>query len=107
MAYELNLETGEEVTTRIELDLSKRAQPFFFAVSNRALYIPRIKFIAATDPFYFQRVPLARIRHVAVTRLPPYRLWFLAVVMIAVGLVTTIWMMEQAFDGQSERDISG
>lgn len=108
MAYEVNLETGEEVAAQIELDLSKKAQPFFFTVSNRAMYIPRIKFIAKTDPFYFQRVPLAQIRHVAVTRLRPYGLWILAAVMIAVGLVTTVWMMEQALRNEaSERHISG
>src|SRR6266498_1108159 len=58
MAYEVILETGEEVAARIELNLSKKAQPFHFAVSNRAVYIPRVKLIAKTDPYYFQRIPL-------------------------------------------------
>src|SRR5258708_38743472 len=66
MAYEVIPDRGEEVQARIEVNLSKRAQPFFFAVSNQALYIPRIKLIAKTDPYYFQRVLLSEVRYVAV-----------------------------------------
>ena len=79
---------------RIELNLSSKVRPFFFAVSNRAIYLPRVKLIAKTDPYYFQRVPLNELRHIAVRRLRPYALWLLAGVMIPVGLLTTIWMME-------------
>src|SRR5260221_3522286 len=94
MAYEVVLEPGEEVAASIELKLSKKAQPFFFAVSNRAMYIPRIKLIAKTDPYYFQRVRLEQIQQVTVRRLSPYALWLLAGLMVTIGLVTTIWMME-------------
>ncbi len=94
MAYDVVPEPGEEVQARIDLNLSKKAQPFFFAVSNRAIYIPRVKFIAKTDPYYFQRVPLNQLRHVCVKRLRPYALWLLAGLMIPIGLVTSIWMME-------------
>ena len=72
MAYKVVPEPGEKVEAQIELNLSKKAQPFSFSITNRALYIPRIKFIAKSDPFYFQRVPLDQVRHVAVTRLRPY-----------------------------------
>jgi hypothetical protein len=48
MAYEVNLETGEEVAAQIELNLSKKAQPFFFALSNRAIYIPSKQRVAET-----------------------------------------------------------
>ena len=108
MAYAVQLEAGEELAAEIELNLSEKAQPFHFAVSNRAIYIPRIKFIAKTDPFYFQKVTLDNIRHVAVTRLRPYGLWLLAGVMVIVGLVTTVWMMEAALRSAAEtRHISG
>jgi hypothetical protein len=93
VAYEVVLEPGEEVQARIELSLSKKAQLFSFAVSNRAIYIPRTKFIAKTDPYYLQRVPLNQLRHVTVKRLRPYALWLLASLMISIGLVTTILMM--------------
>jgi hypothetical protein len=94
MAYEIVAEPGEEVEASIELKLSKKAQPFFFAVSNRAFYIPRIKLIAKTDPYYFQRVRLEQVEQVTVKRLAPYALWLLAGLMITIGLLTTIWMME-------------
>ena len=79
---------------RIELNLSKKAQPFHFAVSNRALYLPRIKLIAKTDPYYFQRVRLEQVQEIEVKRLAPYAFWLLAGLMICVGLITTIFMME-------------
>jgi len=108
MAYEVLPEPGEEVEARIELNLSKKAQPFFFAVSNRAIYIPRIKFIAKTDPYYFQRVPLGELRHVTVRRLRPYALWVLALLMVPVGIVTTIFMMEPVLKNAPGRhEISG
>src|SRR6266705_4427525 len=108
MAYEVVPEAGEEVEARIELKLSKKGQPFFFAVSNRAIYIPRIKLIAKTDPYYFQRVPLNQLRHLVVKRLRPYALWLLAGLMIPIGLVTTIWMMEPVLRKEpGTHDISG
>ena len=94
MAYEIVPESGEQVEARIELNLSKKAQPFHFGVTNRALYIPRIKLIAKTDPYFFQRVRLEQVQEVKVKRLAPYALWLLAGLMITVGLVTTVWMVE-------------
>ena len=70
MAYEVIPEIGEIVQASIRLDLSKKAQPFCFSVSNRAIYIPRIKFIAKTDPYYFQRVRLEQVQHVTIRALP-------------------------------------
>lgn len=94
MAYDIIPEPAEHLEARIRLNLSKKAQPFHFGVTNRALYIPRIKLIAKTDPYYFQRVRLEQVQEVKVKRIPPYALWILAALMISVGLVTTIWMME-------------
>jgi hypothetical protein len=100
MAYEVVPEPGEEVRY-IQLDLSRKVQPFHFAVSNRAIYIPRIKLIAKTDPFYFQRVPLDQVREVAVKRLRPYALWLLAALMIPAGLLSSFFMMEGVMNGTS------
>ena len=94
MAYHVTLEAGEELEAQIDLNLSKKAQPFSFAISNQAIYIPRIKLIAKTDPYYFQRVPLHQVQRVTVRRLRPYALWLLAALMVPAGLVSTIWMME-------------
>ena len=93
MAYEIVLESGEQIEARIELNLSKKAQPFHFAVTNRALYIPRIKLIAKTDPYYFQRVRLEQVEQVKVKRLSPYAFWLLAGLMVPAGFITTVWMM--------------
>ena len=93
MAYVVDLGPGEKLEANIELSLSKKARPFFFAVSNEAVYIPRIKLVAKTDPYYFQQVNLGRVRKVRVRRLRPYFLWILAALMVSIGLLTTIWMM--------------
>jgi hypothetical protein len=94
MAYTVVSEPGEEVKAQIGLKVSKKAWPFCFAISNRALYIPRVKLIAKTDPCYFQRVPLDQLHLVTISRLRPYALWMLAGLMIPIGLVTTIAMMQ-------------
>jgi hypothetical protein len=94
MAYTIDPEPVEVLETQVELNLSSKAQPFHFAVSNRALYNPRIKLIAKTDPYYFQRVPLSQVQLVTVKRIRPWALWVLSAVMIPVGLWTTIVMME-------------
>ena len=94
--------------TSIHLRLSKKAKPFFFAVSDRAVFIPRVKWIAKTDPYYFQRVPFDQIQHVAIRRLPPYALWLLGGLMIPIGLLTTHWMMEPVLRHEPGiRQISG
>jgi len=94
MAYHVDPDIGEKVEVNIELSLSKKSRPFYFAVSDRAVYIPRIKLIAKSDPYYFERVPLSLVRHVAVRRLPAYGFWLLAGIMIVVGVITAIAMME-------------
>lgn len=108
MAYEVIAEPGETVHANIRLSVSQKAQPFFFAVSDRALYIPRIKWIAKTDPYYFQRVKLEQVQHVSIKRLPPYALWILAGLMISIGLMTTIWMMGPVLHNEpGEHRVSG
>jgi len=94
MAYKVIPEVGEEVALNLEFRVSEKSAPFFFAISNRALYIPRTKLIAKSDPYYFERVPLQKVRHVNVRRLPPYGFWIVAAVMILIGGFTTYAMLE-------------
>jgi hypothetical protein len=94
MAYSVVPKPGEEMALEVELKISEKARAFHFAISNKAIYIPRIKLIARTDPFYFQRVPLDQIQRITISRLRPYVLWVLAGLMITVGLFSTIWMMQ-------------
>lgn len=108
MAYEIVPEPGEQVEARIALALSKKAQPFYLAVTNRALYLPRIKLIAKSDPYYFQRVRLEQVEQVTVRRLAPYALWILAGLMVCGGLVTTLLMLEPLMTGApGSHEVSG
>lgn len=108
MAYEVIPENGETVQGSVRLNVSKKVQPFCFVVSDRAIYIPRIKLIAKTDPYYLQRVRLEQVQHVTIKRLPPFALWLLAGLMILIGLLSTIFMMEPVFQNEpGEHRISG
>lgn len=99
MAYEVRTEDGEEVLVNIVYRASEKSEPFHFAVTNRALFIPRKKLIAKTDPFYFERVAFLSVREVAVQSLKPYGLWFLAGAMCLFGLATAIAMLWPFFNG--------
>jgi hypothetical protein len=94
MAYQVIPEVGEEVALNLEFKVSEKSAPFFLAISNRALYIPRTKLIAKSDPYYFERVPLQQVRHVNVRRLPTYGFWIVAAMMVLVGVVTIYAMLE-------------
>lgn len=94
MAYKVELADGEKVELDIVLNLSKKAVPFHFAVTNQAIYVPRVKLIAKSDPYYFQKLGLGEVQEVVVRRLRPYMLWLLGAIMVVAGLVTTVLMME-------------
>ena len=94
MAYEPELENGENVQLRVQLALSKKAQPFHLAISDRALYWPAIKLVAKSDPYYFRRITHNQIQEVEIRRLAPYGFWALAAVMVVVGLISTVFMMQ-------------
>jgi hypothetical protein len=93
MAYEPELEVGENLRHRVALNLSKKAQPFHFVVSDRAVYWPAIKLVAKSDPFYFRRITHNQIQEVAIRRLTPYGFWVLAAFMIVGGLISSVLMM--------------
>jgi hypothetical protein len=108
MAYEPELENGENVRLRVQLNLSKKAQPFHLAVSDRALYWPAIKLVAKNDPYYFRRFTHNQIQQVEIRRLAPYGFWALAAGMVVVGLISTIFMMQPVLANQpGEHRVSG
>jgi hypothetical protein len=94
MAYEVIPEPGEKVLAEVEVNFTNDSNFFYFAVSNQAVYIPRVKLYARTDPYYYQRVPLDQVRHVAVKRLRADWAWIVGGLMILFGVFTLYWMME-------------
>lgn len=96
MPYVVQLEPGEQLLDEFSLTVSPKVEPFHFAISDRALFLPGKKWVAVSDPYYYRRVPHPEVMEVAIRRLPPYFLWSLAALMLAAGLVTTsmmIWAM--------------
>ena len=79
------------------MTIGKKAEPFAFAVTTHALFLPRKKFFAVKDPTYFERVPLRTVRQVTIQRLRPHAMLALAAVMVVVGAVTAFYMMRPQF----------
>src|SRR5437868_6925191 len=97
MAYDIVLQSGEELLTRINFRVSEKQRPFHFAITNQAIYVPRIKLIAKTDPFYFQRVPVSQVRFLNVRRQPAYVPWFVGALMFLFGAFGTYSLFEPIF----------
>jgi hypothetical protein len=93
MPFDVNLEPGEDLVLKELYQPTRKTQPFAFAVSTRALFLPAKRMFAVSDPWYFRRVPLPEVRNVAIRRLRSAGVWALAGVMASVGLVTTYWML--------------
>jgi len=97
VAFTIEPQAGEELVFQGSFLAKKGVEPFAFALSNQAVYIPRKKLFAVSDPWYFERVPISQIREVALERLHPYLLWLLAIVFIAVGGVTSYGMLQPEY----------
>lgn len=93
MAYEYSLEEGEEVLGNFSFSTSRNSPPFCLVVSTRALFLPRTKRFAVSDPTYFEKVPLSRVTQVRITRLSPILMWILAVLMVTSGAALTAIML--------------
>jgi len=104
--FEISLEPGESLVLN-ELYLpSKKSEPFAFAVSDRAIFLPRKKTFAVKDPWYFQRVPVSQVRLVTLRRVRAGATWAMSAIMILAGGLTTYFMLNPANRGHGER-ISG
>lgn len=95
MPFEAELEPGEELLFSDALPAPKKGDmPFSIAVSNGAVFIPRKKLFALSDPWYFEKVPVSQIRGIRVGAYKPAWLWLVALLMVAggVGGVVLVWM---------------
>lgn len=106
MPYTIELQHDEELLLDVNVVTSKKSKPFAFAVSNQALFLPREKVFAVSDPTYFERVPLSEVRTITRTRLRPYFWWVLAGLMLVVGTVTTYFMVQPLLAGKGG-EVSG
>ena len=98
MAYIPELEAGEKLIRQFRVKLSKKAKPFLFAVSDRALYWPQQKLFTRNDPFYFRRIPHNQIQAVSLKKLAPYAFWLLSLIMILVGLAILVLLLAPLFE---------
>jgi hypothetical protein len=98
MAYIPKLESGEKLIRQFRVKLSKKAKPFLFAVSDRALYWPEQKLFTWNDPFYFRRIPHNHIQAVTLKKLGPYAFWLLSLIMILAGLAILVLVLAPLFE---------
>jgi len=98
MAFVVELEPGETLLKQYWYAPPK-AEPFSFAISARAFFLPRKKRFAVSDALYFERVPLSDIRSATKVRLRPYGWWVFAAILIVVGVWSSILMMEPILRG--------
>jgi len=101
MSCNIELQPAEELLLNVFFQASEKSEPFLFAVSSRALFIPRKKLFAVRDPRYFEKVPLSNVMSVSRIRLQPHFWWVLAALMVLVGTVTTISMVIPMIKGES------
>ncbi|MCI0615996.1 hypothetical protein L0244_23685 [bacterium] len=102
MPFEVNTEAEEELVLMREYHGSK-GYVFAFAVSNQAINSPSKKLFVKN---FFERIPLSKVLDVSLRKLKPIFLYILAIIMIAVGAITTYWMMAPVLKGQGG-DIKG
>jgi hypothetical protein len=93
MPYVMEMEEGETKLREVRFSLGGKTAPFFFGVSDRALYLPATRLVVTGDGTYFRRVPKEDVVSVAVEKTKPYGAWVFAGLMVAAGLVTEVLMM--------------
>lgn len=86
MPYVIDLRPDERLVTDIFYQPSRKVEPFRFAVSDQAVYLPAKKFVVSGDPTYFERVPLGEVSEVTLQPIKPYGAYLGAAVMIGPGL---------------------
>jgi hypothetical protein len=106
MPYSVELERDEQLIGTYTLTIGRKAEPFAFAVSTQALFLPTKKFFAAKDPTYFERVPVGSVREVRIRRLRPHAMLVLAAIMVAAGMATTFLMVRPLLNGEAGK-VSG
>ena len=103
MPFDISLEEGERLIADLSFVIPKDPTALRIGITDRAVFLPRKKLFAVKDPTYSERVPLNRVVEAKVMRLNPYFLWALAVLMVAVGTITTVLMLLPVFKGGSGR----
>ena len=99
MPFEVKPEQDEVIILLRELHGAHGAA-FGIAISNRAIYLPAKKMFAKEDPWYFQKIPLSKVKSVSLKKLKPAFMVVLAILMIVLGLLTTYWMMAPVLEGK-------
>jgi len=82
-------------------------QQYLFAVTDRAIFLPTKKRGLVTgSPWATLRVPVSNVLNVELSVVRPYAIWVLSLLLIAIGLFTTVSMFVPSWAESGQR-VSG
>ncbi len=105
MPYELKPQIGENILLDVRFQPSAKSEPFHFAVTDQAVYLPAKKFVVSGDPHYFKRVPNTDIKEVSIQKANAYGAWFTAALMLIAGIALGIILLLNASGTISPRAV--
>jgi hypothetical protein len=100
MAFEVSLEPNEQLIFQDGFKADKYTEPFAFAVTDRAIFITRVKHFRK-DPWYFEKVPLSKVNKVILRRERSLPIWILSGLCFVFGWIFLIKMMLPALRGDA------
>lgn len=105
MSFEVSLDHEEKLVFQDGFQADNYTEPFAFAVTNQAIFIPRVKHFTK-DPWYFVKVSLSDVNQVSLSREKSLPILILSGLCFVFGLILTIKMMLPVLRGE-EGYVSG
>lgn len=92
MSYDAQVQPGEIIQYHGQFQKNKNADPFAITVTDKAVYIPRKKSFAISDPYYFERWCKEDVLNWRVEKIKPFGMYVLGSVITVLGLLCS-WLM--------------
>ena len=106
MATEISLEPGENLVFEDGFQPDGYSQPFAFAVTDRAVFVTKEKHFSK-ESWYFERIPLSRIRQVFLRRERSFWIWAFSALLFVFGSILTVSMMSNALTNAPGTRVGG
>jgi len=90
MPYRVVLESGENLIFQAAIDEAQLGEPFLVALSDKALFFPKKRWFAVSDPYSTVRIDLSELREVAVRGSRSLALPLLGILFVGFGAAIVI-----------------
>jgi hypothetical protein len=94
MPYILEPQSDEKLLADIIYQPSPKIEPFRFAMTDRAVFLPAKRFVVTGDPTYFNRVPLSDVKEFHVEAVKPYGFFVASIVLAAIGIAVLLMIIQ-------------